>query len=116
MYTELIINGESYKLRLNTRASINLEKALGKNPLIILMDASDGKLPKITDIILMLQAMLQTYHHGYNLDKTMDLFDAYVEDGNSMIELIPVLLEVFQSSGYISKNVVANGEETEAKN
>ena len=114
MYTELIINGESYKLRLNTKASINLEKALGKNPLIVLMDAAEGNLPKITDIILMLQAMLQTYHHGYNLDKTMDLFDKYVEDGNSMIELIPVLLEVFQTSGYISKNA-ATGEE-EAKN
>lgn len=110
MYTELIINGESYKLRLNTRASINLEKALGKNPLIILMDAADGKLPKITDIILMLQAMLQTYHHGYNLDKTMDLFDMYVEDGNSMIELIPIMLEVFQTSGYISKNATAGDE------
>lgn len=113
MYTELIINGESYKLRLNTRASINLEKALGKNPLIVLMEASDGKLPKITDIVIMLQAMLQTYHHGYNLDKTMDLFDKYVEDGNSMIELIPVLLEVFQTSGYISK---AATEGEEAKN
>lgn len=113
MYTELIINGESYKLRLNTRASISLEKALGKNPLIVLMEASDGNLPKITDIITMLQAMLQTYHHGYNLDKTMDLFDKYVEDGNSMIELIPVLIEVFQSSGYISKSAT---ETEEAKN
>lgn len=115
MYTELIINGESYKLRLNTRASINLEKALGKNPLIILMDASEGKLPTITDIILMLQAMLQTYHHGYTVDKTIDLFDKYVEDGNSMIELIPVLLEVFQSSGYISK-ASTSGEDSEEKN
>lgn len=111
MYTELMIGNEIYKLRLNTRASISLEKSLGKNPLIILMEAADGKLPKITDIVMMLQAMLQTYHHGYDLNKTMDLFDKYVEDGNSMIELIPVLLEVFQSSGYISKNAAEGAEE-----
>lgn len=116
MYTELIINGETYKLRLNTRASISLEKSMGRNPLIVLMDAADGKLPKLTDIILILQAMLQQYHHGYNVEKTMDLFDKYVEDGNSMIELIPVLLEVFQQSGYISKAATEEGQEEVTKN
>ena len=36
-YTELELNGEMYKLRLNTRGAIALEKVLGKNPLDILL-------------------------------------------------------------------------------
>lgn len=112
MYTELIINGEVFKLRLTTRASIQLEKSLGYNPINMLMDIDAGKMPKLMDVILILQACLQAYHHGYNLDKTMDLFDKYVEDGKSMFDLIPVFIEVFQTSGYITKS---EGKEEEAE-
>lgn len=102
MFTELIIGGESFKLRLTTKASVALEKALGYNPISMLMDIDNGVMPKLNDILIMLQAMLQTYHHGYTLDKVYDLFDKYVADGKSMFDLIPVFVEVFQQSGYLS--------------
>ena len=112
MYTELTIGNETYKLRLTTRTSINLEKALGYNPLNLLMEMEQNKMPKMGDMIIVLQAMLQSLHHGFNVDKTMDLFDAYVEDGHSMFDLIPVFVEVFEKSGYISKpGENAEGEE-----
>lgn len=111
MYIELIIGGESFKLRLTTRASVMLEKALGYNPIGMLMDIDSGKMPKLTDCLIILQAMLQTYHHGYTLDKVYDLFDRYVDDGNSLFDLIPVFVEVFQQSGYISATAVADEEE-----
>lgn len=114
MYIELTIGGEVYKLRLTTRASIALEKALGYNPISMLMDIDNGKMPKMNDVLIMLQAMLQTYHHGYSMEKVYELFDKYIDDGKSMFDLIPVFVEVFQQSGYISKNTGA--EETEAKN
>ena len=104
MYTELIIGGEVFKLKLGTRASIQLEKNLGYNPISMLMEIDAGKMPKLADILIVLQATLQSYHHNYSMDKTMDLFDKYVEDGNSMFDLIPVFIEVFQNSGYISKD------------
>ena len=106
LYTELLIGNDSYKLRLTTKTSIALEKALGYNPISMLMDIDNGKMPKLTDILIMLQAMLQTYHHGMNMDKVYDLFDAYCADGKSMFDLIPVFIEVFQNSGYISTNKV----------
>lgn len=109
MYTELIIGGETYKLRLNTRASIQLEKALGCNPMNILIAMESGNLPKLNDVIIMLQAMLQCFHHGYNTDKTIDLFDKYVDDGKSMLDLLPVFIEVFQKSGYISEQTGEEG-------
>lgn len=103
LYTELMIGGESYKLRLTTKTSIALEKALGYNPISMLMDIDNGKMPKLGEVLIMLQAMLQTYHHGMNMDKVYDLFDKYVADGKSMFDLIPVFIEVFQESGYISQ-------------
>ena len=110
MFTELIIGGESYKLRLTTKASVALEKALGYNPISMLMDIDNGVMPKLNDILIMLQAMLQTYHHGYTLDKVYDLFDKYVADGKSMFDLIPVFVEVFQQSGYLSTSTKNEGE------
>ena len=38
LYTELFIGEESFKLRLTTKASVALEKALGYNPITMLMD------------------------------------------------------------------------------
>jgi hypothetical protein len=116
MFYTLQIGNEEFKLRLNTRTSIQLEKSLGRNPVSMLMDMADGnKLPKRTDIVLMLQAMLQVYHHGYNLEKTMDLYDTYLEDGKNDFDMIPVFTEVFQMAGYIGKPDEENSE-ADAKN
>lgn len=114
MFTELIINGESYKLKLTTKTSVSLERSLGYNPISMLLDVEKGKMPKLNDVLIMLQAMLQTYHHGINMDKVFDLFDVYVEEGGSMFDLIPVFVEVFEHSGYISSS--KKGEEEAGKN
>ena len=115
MYVDLIIGGESYKLRLTTKNSIALEKTLGYNPITMLMEIDEGKMPKLGDMLVMLQAMLQPYHHGFNMDKTMDLFDKYVEEGKSMFDLIPVFVEVFEQSGYITSSKGDKADE-EGKN
>jgi hypothetical protein len=116
LYTELIIGDESFKLRLTTKASVALEKALGYNPISMLMDIDNGVMPKLNDILIMLQAMLQTYHHGYSLDKVYDLFDRYVADGKGMFDLIPVFVEVFQNSGYLATGGSNSKEEDIVKN
>lgn len=114
MFTELIINGEIYKLRLTTKASVSLERALGYNPITMLMDIEKGKMPKLNDVLIMLQAMLTTYHHNMNMERVFDLFDEYVADGGSLFDLIPVFVKVFEQSGYISSS--SNKEEAEGKN
>lgn len=103
MYTEFIVGNDVYKLKLNTRASIALEKALGYNPILMLMKIDEGEMPKLNDLLIILQGMLQSYHHGMNMDRVYDLFDRYVADGHNMFDLIPVFVEVFQESGYINK-------------
>lgn len=113
LYTELQIGEEIFKLRLNTKNSLMLERALGYNPISLLMDIDKGKMPKLADILIILHAMLQTYHHGYDMNKVYDLFDRYSEDGKSMFDLIPVFIEVFEQSGYITKATDAIDKETE---
>ena len=103
MYTELTIGLESYKLRLTTKTSIQLEKALGYNPLMLLLKIEANEMPKLNDMLIILQGMLQAYHHGMNLDKVYDLYDKYVADGHTMFDLIPVFVEVFQASGFLGK-------------
>lgn len=101
MFTELIIGGDSYKLRLNTKASVALEKALGYNAISMFMDIDNGVMPKLGDILIVLHAMLQPMNHGMSIDKVYDLFDKYVAEGHNMYDLIPIFVEVFQESGYM---------------
>lgn len=113
LYTELKVGEEIFKLRLNTKNSIMLERALGYNPITLFMDIEKGKMPKLNDILIIFHSMLQTYQHGMSMDKVYEVFDAYAEkEGKSMFDLIPVFMEVFQQSGYITK--AENEEEAEA--
>ena len=112
-YTELNIGNETYKLRLTTRASVSLEKALGYNPLSMFMAIERGEMPKLGDMLIILHAMLQPLHHGINLDKTYDLFDNFVAEGHNLFDLVPIFVEVFQESGYMAK---ANEIEVDEKN
>ena len=104
-YVELKIGENEYKLKMKTRQVVALEKSLGKSPLNILMEAQDGVLPSIEDMLMILAASLQQYHHGFDLDKVYDLYNEFVEDGNTMLELIPIIIDVLSVSGYIKMDV-----------
>ena len=100
-YVEFKVGKNEFKLKMKTRQVVALEKALGRSPLYILMEAQDGVLPSIEDMLMILAASLQQFHHGNDLDKVYDLYDEFVEEGNTMIELIPVIIDVLSVSGYI---------------
>lgn len=114
LYYTLEVNPtKSVKLKMNTRNIIALEKSLGgKNVLSIFknMDMSTGMgdLPTESDISKVLHYSLQSLEHGYDYDKTLDLMDEFKEnDGvhkRTYLDLIPLLLEVFQVSGIIPEN------------
>jgi hypothetical protein len=101
MLTELNIGGNTYQLRLNTKASIALEKALGYNAISMFMEIDNGVMPKLGDILIVLHAMLQPMNHGLSQDKVFELFDEYVAEGHNMYDLIPLFIEVFQEAGYM---------------
>lgn len=100
-HVEMKIGEKTLKLGMKTRQIVALEKRLGMSPLNILMEAQEGKLPAIEDMLLILHGALQQYEHGYNLDAVYDLYDEFVEEGNTMLELIPIIIDVLSVSGYI---------------
>lgn len=114
MYSELNIGNKTYKLRLTTKGSISLEKALGYNPITMLLAIDEGKMPTLNEILIMLHAMLQPFNHGTSMDDVYDIYDELVAEGKTMFDLIPVFVEVFQNCGYIAKN--ADPQVAEEKN
>lgn len=106
MYVDFSAGGKEYKLRLNTRNIVSLEKALGMNPLAIF--GNGDTMPTITTLVAILHASLQQYQHNITLDDAYDIFDNYLADGNTMTDFIPVVLDLYRVSGLIRKT--ENGE------
>lgn len=110
-YTVLTVKEIDYKLRLDAKASVELEKKLGKNPLNIFISiANNSELPKLTDVIQVLHASMLSLQHGISLDDVYSIYDDYIDEGHTMVDLIPVLLDVFKASGFFKD------EGTEPKN
>lgn len=103
MYTELKVGDRTYKLRLTTQGCVRLEKKLGANPLQMFMKIDEDVLPKVGDMLIVLHQMLVTYEHGISEDDVYDIFDAYIAEGNTVWDLIPILVETFIDGGFLSK-------------
>ena len=61
-------------------------------------------------MIMILHASLQAMEHNISLDDTYAIYDEFVDEGNSLLELIPIIIEIFKVSGFFkevnnSKNV-----------
>lgn len=108
-YINFEVGNNSYKLRLNTRGIVTLEKQLGCNPLNIFGVKGDT-IPTITVMVTVLHAALQQYNHGITLNDAYDIFDEYLAEGNATTDFIPVILEIYKASGIIPKDA------TEEKN
>lgn len=102
-YINFEVGNETYKLRLNTRNIVLLEKQLGCNPLSIF--GSGDTIPTITVMVAILHAALQQYTHGITLNDAYDIFDKYLAEGHSSVEFIPVILEIYKASGIVPKDV-----------
>ena len=109
LYSDFKVGDKELKLRLDSRSCVALERKLGKSPLSIFMDAKDS-LPKLEELILILHSSLQKYNQGYTEDKTYDLYDEYVEEGNTFTDFIPVIMDIFKVSGFFEDAEVVEDE------
>lgn len=99
LYTDFTAGNKDYKLRLNTRNMIMLEKQLGCNPLAIF--GNGDTLPTVTQMVNILYCSLIQYNHGISLNDAYDIFDTYLDDGHSATDFIQVILDVYKVSGLI---------------
>lgn len=99
LYVDFSAGNKDYKLRLNTRGVLTLEKKLGCNPLAIF---GDGKtIPTLTTMVSVLHASLQHYHHGITEEGACDIFDDFLEDGHSMVDFLAIIVDIYKSAGLI---------------
>ena len=99
MYYTFAANNKDYKLRLNTRNIVALEKKLGCNPIMIFGDGD--RIPSVTEMVAILGCSLEQYNHGLSLNDAYDIFDAYLADGHSTSDFIKVIIKVYKVSGII---------------
>lgn len=109
MYYTITIGKKELKLRLDARNCVDLERKMGKSPLAIFIQA-DKSLPKLEDLISVLHGSLQKYNKGFDLEKTYDLYDEYVEEGNTFTDFIPVIMEIFKVSGFFKEEEIKDAE------
>lgn len=107
-YYEFQAGSEEYKLRLSTRNSVALEKKLGCNPLMVF--GNGNTVPTIEQMVTILHASLQQNHHGVNMERAYDIFDAYLEDGKTITDFIYVIVEIYRVSGLIANDTDAELE------
>ena len=113
LYTTLTVKDRDYKLRLNAKSCVDLEKKLGTNPINVFIDmAGDNvKLPSIDTLITILHYSSQALEHGITMDKGYEIYDDFIEEGHSMTDLIPVIIDVFKVSGLLPEDTEEVEEE-----
>lgn len=104
-YVDFEAGNKAYKLRLNTRNIVALEKALGGNNALSIFDTTGERLPSVGAMVAVLHASLQQYQHGISTSDAYDIFDAYLADGNSIDAFIYVILDIYKVSGIIPNEV-----------
>lgn len=115
MYTVLTIGDTDYKLRLGAASIMELEKHLdGRNPMDILMNVEKGALPPVTATLRILHASMQQFQHGVSFAETTRLYDQYIADGGSYMDLIEPLIDVFKVSGFFREAPAATAKAKKA--
>lgn len=96
LFYDFEAGNKAYKLRLNTRNIVQLEKVLGCNPLSIF--GTGDTIPPVTTMVAILHASLQQYHHSITLEAAYAIFDEYLEE-HAMTDFLEVIVEVYKVSG-----------------
>ena len=108
MYEIINVNNKEYKLVLNMRSTIELEKALGENPLNKLIEMSNGeKMPSFEFIATVFMYSLRKYQPKVDINKAYDILDEYLaEEENDLTTLLQLLMRIFEVSGFFRQNRV----------
>lgn len=105
LYTDFVVSeNKVYKLRLNTRNTILLEKKINNNPVMELMKyLNNDDIPPIELMVDILFYSLQAYHSGVTIDETYDLLDEWLDNGHLVAEFIGIIIEIYRLAGLIQK-------------
>lgn len=112
MYFDFEAGNKTYKLRLDIRNTVALEKRIGCNPLAVF--GVGDRIPTINEMVSILHYSLQKYEHGISYDDSMNIFEEWLEDGHTVTDFINVIVSVYKVSGIIKDT--NNAEDSDEKN
>ena len=69
---------------------------------------NDNKIPDVSLILTILWGAMQAFTPNMTMEAVYGVFDEFVDDGNTLMELIPVLMDVFSVSGFIKNDTKKN--------
>ena len=104
LYYDFTAGNKEYKLKLDTKNIVLVEKKIGCNPLAIF--GKGDTIPTVSTMVAILHASLQPYQHGITIDDAYTIFDRYLEDGHSVTDFINVIVEIYKVSGIINEQLV----------
>lgn len=119
MYFDFEAGNKAYKLRLTTKAVMNLESKIGCNPVAIFgLDGNKPRIPTQTEMVHILHNSLTHFNHGITLNDAINIFDAWLADGHQPMEFCEVINEIYRASGIYKTESQAEdeGEEGDEKN
>jgi hypothetical protein len=103
MYIDFTAGNKDYKLRMNIRSIVALEKQLGTNPLTIFGDGD--RMPTITEMVYVLHASLQQYEHGISIADAYNIFEEWLADNHTITDFLPVIVDIYKVSGIIKNDI-----------
>lgn len=107
-YKEFKIGEKEYKLKLDAKAVVNVEKRLGESLLNVFMT---GETPALSNMLVILHSALQKYEHGITADKVLEMYDEYVDNGGTYTELVKEMLDLLKVSGFLIQPKIAEVDE-----
>lgn len=104
LYTIFTVGGNDYQLRLGAQQIVNTEKKLGGSILTELMAMGDGNsMLELEKVLIILHGSIQKFNHGVTMEQVYDLYDIYVDEDGSFMDLVSVLIDVLSTSGFFNK-------------
>ena len=105
LFSTWTVKDKDYKLRLSTGECVSLEKALGTNPINILTEVADNRaIPSLGILVKIIHHSLLQFQHGLKESDVYAILDEYFDDGHSLIDVLPIVIDVFKVSGLIPEN------------
>lgn len=87
-------------MRLTASAIMSIEKKLGKSLFAALEGIQDNMIETIAAIIW---GAMQPLNANFPFEKAIELFDEYIDEGNSFEDMMQEINAILQASGFFKK-------------
>lgn len=99
----MYIDFMDYKLRLDAKRIVELEKKLGGSPLTAFIKDGQVTSPTLENLLLILHIALLPFHSGVKEDDMYDIYDKWVASGKTYSDLVIVVTDLYRGCGLIPK-------------